>query len=185
MPSKTKQQTDEICGTGGYTLLKYRDEADLPFLVDPAAVQGPLLLDMNVYTLTAKNKIGPEMRALLALSKDIYHSSVAIAEMKMGYAALDPSHPSTAANRAAIQSILDDIPRDRIIAPDHEDWSRAAVICGRLQKNRPDELKALFNDALILSTAQRQGMLVLTNNKKDFDLLTQVSPGNLLLFRQT
>jgi hypothetical protein len=57
-----------------------------------------------------------------------------------------------------------------------------AGVLARTQNFRKQQLKELFNDALVYLCAAKIGLPVLTNNKADFDLLQQIAPGGSFIF---
>jgi predicted nucleic acid-binding protein len=73
----------------------------------------------------------------------------------------------------------------RILNPDRQTWRDAGVVAGllaRLQQYGKADQRRVFNDALILLSATKAGLVVLTRNISDFDLLLQLVPWGKVLF---
>ena len=58
----------------------------------------------------------------------------------------------------------------------------ATGILARTQSLAPPDRRKLLNDALTLATAGKKGLVVLTANIADFDLLSQLQPGAPVLY---
>jgi hypothetical protein len=89
-----------------------------------------------------------------------------------------------------VRSLIEDIPRHRLQAPDTAMWGEAGMLAGELvrlsgaPKGAGHERKYL-NDALIYLQARGIGARVLTGNVGDFDFLNQLVPGvPIILYRQ-
>jgi len=75
--------------------------------------------------------------------------------------------------------LFDSIPENRILEPNAQIWVDAGLIAGtlaRTQTFQPHQRKECLNDALILLTAARAGIPVLTSNRDEFDLIQQIAP---------
>lgn len=182
MPSKAESLLAQVCGGSKYQTIQYRKPEDLPFITDAYDFTAPILLDTGVYIQTLKGQLCPLMTRLLSVNKTIYHSSVAISEVIVGAAALDPTHPNTPKNREVMLSAINIIPETRILTPSNDDWMMAAAIAGRVGLQRKN-YKAVLADALIYVQAAANGLTLVSANSNDFDLINQISPGKLLLFR--
>lgn len=71
------------------------------------------------------------------------------------------------------------IPEQRVLTPGSETWIDAGILSGTLARTQgfqSHQRKELLNDALILLTASRAGLPVLTSNRDEFDLLQQLAP---------
>jgi predicted nucleic acid-binding protein len=55
-------------------------------------------------------------------------------------------------------------------------------VLARTQGLQRDQRKAMLNDALILMTAARRGLPVMTANRAEFDLLQQLAPEGRFIF---
>jgi predicted nucleic acid-binding protein len=169
--------------TRGLTQLQRRPSSELPF-VDHAKPLPHLLLDSTVYidqlqgSMPASLKIDPQ-------STHIWHSTVTESELLAAAGLLDPRHPATA---SAIQELVDTIERrreHRILNPDRADWRDAGILTGtlaRLQHYGKADQRRVLNDALILLSATKAGLTVLTRNIADYDLLLQLVPRGKAVF---
>jgi len=71
------------------------------------------------------------------------------------------------------------VPASRLLTPDAQTWVDGGLISGvlaRTQRFQPYQRKECLNDALILLTAAKAGMAVLTSNRGEFDLIQQIAP---------
>jgi predicted nucleic acid-binding protein len=87
--------------------------------------------------------------------------------------------------RAVYTQVLGAIPGTRLLTPDAQTWTDAGVVAGtlaRTQHLQPYQRKELLNDALILLTAAKAGLAVLTSDRDDFDLLQQLCPDGRFVF---
>jgi predicted nucleic acid-binding protein len=74
--------------------------------------------------------------------------------------------------------LFDAIPDRRVLVPDQELWVAAGMVAGtlaRMQGLQVHQRKDCLNDALILLTAAKAGLPVLTANRVDFDLIQQIA----------
>lgn len=65
------------------------------------------------------------------------------------------------------------------IRPDRDIWAEAGLVAGtlaRTQGYQASQRKACLNDALILLTAAKTGLPVLTANRDESDLIQQIVP---------
>lgn len=165
------------------TLARRGDDA-LPF-VDAGRLGGQgLLLDTCVYIDQMQDR-SPELLDDLIAQRHVNHSTVAIQELMHTVGALAPSDARTPAAVAEIRKQVRAMPPHRVFAPDTEVLGRAALLSGvlcRLQGYEKDgKLRALL-DCVLFVQAQKLGLVVLTANVGDFDILLQLVPAGRALF---
>lgn len=106
--------------------------------------------------------------------------------MAFGLGSLRQADPRTRANAATITEILDRIARTgRVVEPDAEAWMIAGTLAGmvaHLQNYTADHRRRALADALILVSAKKAGLTVLTANVAEFDLLQQLYPAARVAF---
>jgi len=142
------------------------------------AGRAAVLLDTNVYILSAAGRLPPATAALVDRGL-LFHCSVCIAELTTGVANADPAHPNGKAVRDHYEALIASFPRTRLLTPDAETWAQAGLIAGtlaRTQHYQRHQRKECLNDALIFLTAARAGLPVLTANRDEFDLIQQLAP---------
>jgi predicted nucleic acid-binding protein len=149
-------------------------------LVDWTALVGSavLLLDTTVYIHRAAGRLPAALRDRID-SALLFHCSVALAELATGVALADPTRSRWTALRDHYAGLFDAVPRARLLTPDANVWTDAGVIAGtlaRTQGHQPHQRKECLNDALILLTAAKAGVPVLTANRDEFDLIQQLAP---------
>ena len=165
------------------TPLRARERSELPWVAKASTIPR-LLLDTTVYIDELQGKL-PEDVELVIRSTGLWHSTVTESELSALAGLLDPRHPDT---QPALEQVLASIkqrPIHRIVNPDREVWRDAGVVAGllaRLQRYRKSEQRRVLNDALILLSAAKSGLTVLTRNVSDFDLLTQLIPHGRAIF---
>ena len=183
--------------------LPRRDRAALPF--DPAALPPGLavMLDTSVYIQRLRGKLPAAIIACIN-SRPVLHSAVACAELAISVGLLDPAHPVTARNRAAITTLLGTISATDIIAPSAAAWVEAGLLAGILartqygtlprqargpgqadgQASGQDDLRRrLLNGALLFLGAREQGAILVSMDRADMDLLLLFHPeARVLLF---
>lgn len=146
-----------------------------------------LLLDTCVYIDQMQDR-SPRILDELIAQRQINHSTVAIQELMHAVGALDPSDPRTAGVIAEIRKQLRAMPPHRIFTPDPETLGRAALLSGilcRLQGYKKDGKLRALQDCVLYLQAQKLGLVVLTANVGDFDILLQLIPtGRALFYRQ-
>ena len=65
----------------------------------------------------------------------------------------------------------------RVIAPTREEWAASGTVQSRIWDEHPSQrTKDLQNDLLIVSGARRIGALVVTENRRDFELIGRYLP---------
>lgn len=144
----------------------------------PAGTAAALVLDTTVYIHRAAGRLSPELRGLVDRAL-LFHCSVCLAELTVGVANADPGHPSWPALRDHYAELFEAVPASRLLTPDAQTWIEAGLLAGTLARTQGYERhrrKECLNDALILLTAARAGLAVLTANRDDFDLLQQLAP---------
>jgi predicted nucleic acid-binding protein len=164
--------------------LARRGDAALPF-VDANLTGGQgLLLDTCVYIDQMQDR-SPGILDNLIAQRQVNHSSVAIQELMHTVGVLDPRDARTARAVAEIEQEIKAMPPHRIFAPDIEILGRAALLSGilcRLQGyGKEGKLRAL-QDCVLFLQAQKLGLVVLTANVGDYDILLQLIPSGRALF---
>ena len=121
---------------------------------------------------------------LIAL-RQVNHSTVAIQELMHVVGALDPLDARTAGVIAEIGQQIKAMPPHRIFAPDVEVLGRGALLSGilsRLQGYERDARLRALQDCVLFLQAQKLGLVVLTANVGDYDILLQLIPAGRALF---
>jgi predicted nucleic acid-binding protein len=158
--------------------LRPRDVSALTGVEDLPPGPAGLVPDTNVYINDAGGNLPPAVEALRDRTL-LFHCSVCLAELAVGVANADPRHPSWAATRDHYGGLIASIPSTRLLVPDAQTWAEAGLLAGTLARTQGlqrHQRKEALNDALILLTAARAGLAVLTANRDDFDLLQQLAP---------
>jgi predicted nucleic acid-binding protein len=163
--------------------LSYRERSALPFVV--AAMQLPgLLLDTTVYIDELQGKLPPDVDVVLR-STSLWHSTVTESELAALAGLLDPAHPESGKAVDQVLASIEQRPAHRILNPDREVWREAGILAGllaRLQQYGKGERRKALNDALIFLSAAKAGVVVLTRNVLEFDLLMQLVPRGKAIF---
>ena len=170
----------------GRTLARRPDD-ELPF-VDEDLIGGQcLLLDTCVYIDQMQDRTPRVLDELIA-HRQVNHSTVAIQELMHTVGVLNPSDARTAAVVAEIGALIKAMPPHRIFAPDIDVLGRAALLSGilcRLQGYEKDGKLRALQDCVLFLQAQKLGLVVLTANVGDYDILLQLIPrGRALFYRQ-
>lgn len=168
------------------TLARRRDE-DLPFVEKNFLGGQGLLLDTCVYIDQLQDR-SPVLLDNLIDRRQVNHSIVAIQELMHSVGALDPRDARTPRIVAEIRKHILSMPVHRIFTPDAGTLGKAALLSGmlcRLQSYAHDrKLRALLDCTLFLQ-AQKLGLVLLTANVSDFDILLQLLPrGHVLFYRR-
>jgi hypothetical protein len=167
--------------------LARRVDAALPFVSETRIGGQGLLLDSCVYIDQMQDR-SPQVLDELIAQRQVNHSTVAIEELMHAVGALRPSDARTAGVIAAIRKQVRAMPPHRIFAPDTEVLGRAALLSGilcRLQGYQKDGKLRALQDCVLFLQAQKLGLMALTANIGDFDILLQLIPtGRVLFYRQ-
>jgi predicted nucleic acid-binding protein len=169
------------------TTVARRPDRDLPF-ADPSRIAGQgLVLDTCVYIDQMQGRT-PAFLDDLVLHRQVCHSTVAIQELMHAVGALDPADTRTARAVAAIGKQIKAMPPHRIFAPDIDVLGRAALLSGvlcRLQGYANDGRLRALQDCVLFLQARKLGLVVLTANVRDYDILLQLNPtGRALFYRR-
>lgn len=166
------------------TTLARRPDDVLPF-VDTTPIGGQaLLLDTCVYIDQMQDR-SPQGLDDLITQRQVNHSTVVIQELMHTVGVLDPSDAQTAGVIADIGRQIKAMPPHRIFAPDVEVLGRAALLSGilcRLQGYERDGRLRALQDCVLFLQAQKLGLVVLTANVRDYDVLLQLIPAGRALF---
>ena len=103
----------------------------------------------------------------------------------IGVANGDPTHEGWKSTRAVYTEVLGAIPETRLLTPDDQVWCDAGLVAGTLARTQglqAYQRKDLLNDALILLTAAKSGLAVLTSDRGNYDLLQQLCPETRFVF---
>ncbi len=167
--------------------LARRSDDELPF-IDETRIGGQgLLLDTCVYIDQMQGR-SPQVLDDLIAQRQVNHSTVAIQELMHTVGVLDPTDARTAAAVAAIGALIKAMPPHRIFAPEIDVLGRAALLSGilcRLQGYGKDGKLRALQDCVLFLQAQKLGLVVLTANVGDYDILLQLIPtGRALFYRR-
>jgi predicted nucleic acid-binding protein len=165
--------------------LETRHRSALPRLTEsPPGQRLRLLADTGVYIALAGEKMSGAQAEVLARS-EVHHCSVCVGEIAVGLANRDVAAAGWPAERRHWEKLVRAMPKARVHTPDAETWAAAGIVAGtltRLQRFQPHQRKDALNDALVFLTAMKHGLIVLTENRRDFDWLQQLVPdGRFLL----
>jgi hypothetical protein len=164
--------------------LTRRSDNELPF-VNPDSIGGQgLLLDTCVYIDQMQDR-SPQILDDLIAQRQVNHSTVAIQELMHTVGILNPSDARTATVIGIIGRQIRAIPPHRIFAPDTEILGRAALLSGmlcRLQGYQKDGRLHALQDCALFLQAHKLGLVVLTANVRDYDILLQLIPAGRVLF---
>ncbi len=166
--------------------LQPRERSELPFVGSVSSIP-MLLLDTTVYIDELQGKL-PRDVELVIRTTSLWHSTVTESELSALAGLLDPEHPETERALEQVFASIKQRPAHRIVNPDRKIWREAGVVAGllaRLQQYRKAEQRRAINDALILLSAAKSGLAVLTRNISDFDLLMQLVPQSKAVFYET
>jgi hypothetical protein len=164
--------------------LTRRSDNELPF-VNPGSIGGQgLLLDTCVYIDQMQDR-SPQILDDLITQRQVNHSTVAIQELMHTVGVLNPSDARTATVIDVIGKQIRAMPPHRIFAPDTEVLGRAALLSGilcRLQGYEKDDKLRALQDCVLFLQAQKLGLVVLTANVGDYEILLQLIPAGRVLF---
>lgn len=163
--------------------LARRGDNELPF-VNPNQIAGQgLLLDTGAYIDQMQDR-SPQVLDDLIAQRQVNHSTVAIHELMHTVGVLNPKDTRTARVIAEIGRQIKSMPPHRIFAPDGEVLGRAVlsgILC-RLQGYEKDGKLRALQDRVLFLQAQKLGLVVLTANVGDYDMLLQLIPSGRALF---
>lgn len=144
-----------------------------------------LVFDTTVYVDTAAGRFPPALERMVE-SGLVHHSAVCIGELCFGLGMLDPRHPETPKSMGTIDSLLADLAGSRrIVVPDENDWAAGAMLAGilaRTQNYAAGHRRRAVLDAVLFASALSRGLVVLTANLAEFDLLQQLVPKARIAF---
>jgi predicted nucleic acid-binding protein len=132
----------------------------------------PILFDSSVY-ITALRTGGDSATVLQRWVKEspLWLSSVVLEELYAG---------SKSADRRILEKLERDFERvNRVLVPNLTDWTYAGKILASVALRHGYEKigrARLANDALIATSAARNGIGVITTNPRDFALLAEFCP---------
>jgi hypothetical protein len=167
--------------------LARRDDHELPFVNEDLIGGQALLLDTCVYIDQMQDR-SPQVLDDLIAQRQVNHSTVAIQELMHTVGVLNPADVRTAGLVAEIGTLIKAMPPHRIFVPDVDVLGRAALLSGilcRLQGYEKDSKLRALQDCVLFLQAQKLGLVVLTANVGDYDILLQLVPsGRALFYRQ-
>jgi hypothetical protein len=171
----------------GKTLAR-RSGEKLPF-VDASQLAGQgVLLDTCVYIDQLQDR-SPRLLDDLIAQRHVNHSTIAIQELMHTVGVLSPGDKRTAGVVGEIRKQLRAMPAHRIFTPDLDVLGRGAPLSGilcRLQGYAKDSKLRALQECVLFLQALKLGLVVLTANVGDFDILLQLIPaGRVLFYRQT
>ena len=121
----------------------------------------------------------------LIAQRQVNHSTVTIQELMHTVGVLNPSDARTATVIDVIGKQIRAMPPHRIFAPDAAVLGRGALLSGilcRLQGYEKDGRLRALQDCVLFLQAQKLGLVVLTANVGDYDILLQLIPAGRVLF---
>ena len=164
--------------------LARRPDAELPFLGRAKESGAGLLLDTCVYIDQMRGRL-PEAAAHLLETRHLHHSTVGIQELMFGLGLLDPKDRRTVHAVATIHDVVQAMQPHRTFAPDADLLGRAAMIAGLLSRSQGytgDNRRRAMMDATLFLQGHKLGLVMLTRNIGDFDLMLQMMPSARSLF---
>ena len=167
--------------------LARRGDDELPFINAGLIGGQALLLGTCVYIDQMQDR-SPQVMDELIAQRLVNHSTVAIQELMHTVGVLNPLDARTAGVIDEIGKQIKAIPQHRIFVPDIDVLGRAALLSGilcRLQGYGKDGKLRALQDCVLFLQAQKLGLVVLTANVSDYDILLQLIPtGRALFYRQ-
>lgn len=162
-----------------------RPDAELTCATDlPPTRPVALVADTNVYINDVAGRLPAQIETLLDRTI-LFHCSVCVGEITTGVANSDPTRAGWRAIRNVYSELLGAIPETRLLTPDAQVWADAGLVAGTLARTQgfqAHQRKELLNDALILLTAAKAGLAVLTSDRDHYDLLQQLCPESRFVF---
>src|SRR5262249_5240289 len=102
---------------------------------------------------------------------------------------LSPADKRTPAAISQIRKQILSMPAHRVFSPDSDTLGKAGLLSGvlcRLRGYAGDHKLRALNDCVLFLQAQKLGLVMLTANVRDYDILLQLLPkGRVLFYRQT
>ena len=160
-----------------------RSRGRLPF-VSAHQSWPPVLLDSTVYIDQLQGRFPSAFDQKLRTAS-VWHSTITECELASLVGLLKPAHPGTAQIVETILTSIKQRQSHRILNPDRDTWHKAGILSGtlaRLQQYGKADQRRVLNDALILLSAAKAGLTVLTRNSTDYDLLMQLAPNTKAVF---
>lgn len=164
--------------------LARRSDDKLPFVLASQVGGQGLLLDTCVYIDQMQGR-SPDLLEDLIAQRQVNHSTVALQELMHTVGVLDPSDRRTSGVIAEIRKHIEAMPPHRLFAPDLEVLGRAALLSGilcRIQGYEKDGKSRALQDCVMFLQGQKLGLVVLTANVSDYDILLQLIPAGRVLF---
>jgi predicted nucleic acid-binding protein len=169
------------------TTLSRRSDDALPFVNENLIGGQGLLLDTCVYIDQMQDR-SPVLLDDLVAARQVNHSTVAIQELMHSVGALKPEDARTSGVITRIGEQIRAMPPHRIFTPDVEVLGRAALLSGilcRLQGYEKDGKLRALQDCVLFLQARKLGLIVLTANVGDYDILLRLIPtGRALFYRR-
>lgn len=145
------------------------------------------MLDSSVY-INQMQARAPAILLDLIKQRHVNHSTIAIQELMHTVGALDPADKRTPGVISEIRKQIQAMPEHRIFVPDADVLGRAALLSGmlcRIQSYSNDRRLRALHDCVLFVQAQKLGLVVLTANVSDYDIMLQIFPaGRVLFYRQ-
>ncbi len=156
------------------------------------------MLDTNVYIARAANRLPASVAAFIA-ERLVVHSGVALAELSISEALLDPADPRSGFVRERLRTMLDAIELIDCRSPSPAAWAEAGMIAGILARARfglarpkadlsaaeaccqAGRRREVLNDALLFLGAREAGAALVSANIVDMDLLLRFRPDAVVL----
>lgn len=132
------------------------------------------VIDTNLYVRAWRDPVErANLKAFIATAgPGIYLHSVVGAELLAG------SVTPAIRRQTEEQFIAPFERRDRVVTPQHGTWKRAGAVMGRLIKAKrvfeTGVTRSFFNDCLLAASAREEGLTIVTDNHRDFELINSV-----------
>jgi predicted nucleic acid-binding protein len=155
--------------------------------VDPSSV-GPVLLDTCVFIDNGRNTLPQAFKRLLTARGLIHVSSITGLELAFAFGRLDPANTRTDRSLHYLHDALAMAPAHRLITASPADHILAGILASTLTRTQglgTDARRKLLFESLLLASALRNGLTLLTANHRDFDLLSQLLPDGKVAYYRT
>lgn len=159
----------------------------MTFLEAVPEVGETLMLDACVYIDQLQGQL-PTDAADRIMTRNAFHSSLALSEISFPFGRLDPDDTRTQGALDAIEDLISDIPDRRILTPSAETKSKGAILAGvmaRILGYTADQRRKGLMDAFLAAHAVQQNLLLVTRNIADFDRLNQLDSKLKVAFYRT